>query len=121
MRRNRDRDRLHLLRMRDAAQLAQEVVQTHQRSDLDDDPFFQTRSGKSRGACRESASHISDELLAEQPQIPWRKVISMRHELVHNYWQVELDVVWETVQRDIPPLIAQLQRLIETEDERRKG
>ena len=121
MRRNRDRDRLHLLRMRDAAQLAQEVVQTHQRSDLDNDRFFQLGLAKAVERVGESASHISDELLAEQPQIPWRKIISMRHVLVHNYWQVELDVVWETVQRDIPPLIAQLQRLIETEDERRNG
>ncbi len=68
----------------------------------------------------ESASRISDELRAQHTQIPWRKIIGMRQILVHNYWRVEMDVVWETGQRDIPPLIAQLQRFIETEDERRK-
>ena len=44
----------------------------------------------------------------------------MRHVLVHNYWRVEMDVVWDTVNNDIPPLIDQMQQLIEMDEERRK-
>lgn len=45
----------------------------------------------------------------------------MRHVLVHNYWRVEMDVIWDAVINDIPPLIEQLQQLIALEEERRKG
>ena len=45
----------------------------------------------------------------------------MRHILVHNYWRIELDVVWDAVKNDIPPLIDQLQQLIILEAERRDG
>ncbi len=45
----------------------------------------------------------------------------MRHVLVHNYWRVEMDVIWDAVNYDIPPLIGQLQQLIALEEERRKG
>ena len=118
MRRSRERDRLHLIYMRDAAQLAQQFVNNRKREDLDNDRIFQLGLAKALELVGESASHISDELRAQQTQIPWGKIIGMRHILVHNYWRVELDVVWETTQADIPPLIARLQRLLELEDER---
>jgi len=44
------------------------------------------------------------------------KNIGMRHILVHNYWRVEIDVVWDTVMNDIPPLIDQLQQLLESDE-----
>ena len=121
MRRSPERDRLHLMRMRDAAQLAQQFVKNHKREDLDDDRIFQLGLAKALELVGESASHISDELRAQQTEIPWNKIIGMRHILVHNYWRVELDVVWETTQADIPALIARLQQLLEKKDGRRKG
>ena len=118
MRRTPERDRLHLMHMRDAAQLAQQFVRNRKREDLDNDRIFQLGLAKALELVGESASQISDELRAQQTLIPWKKIIGMRHILVHNYWQVELDVVWETTQADIPPLIARLQRLLEVKDER---
>ena len=121
MRRSRERDRVHLLRMRDAAQHAKDFVKGRDRADLDTDRFFQLALAKAVELIGESASHISDELRSQQPHISWKKIIGMRHVLVHNYWRVELDVVWDTVKHDIPSLINQLQQLIRIEEERRKG
>ena len=121
MKRNRDRDRLHLLRMRDAAQHAKDFVKGRDRTDLDTDRFFQLALAKAVELIGESASHISDELRSQQPHISWKNIIGMRHVLVHNYWRVEMDIVWDTVQSDIPPLIAQLEQLITEEEKRRRG
>lgn len=118
MRRSPERDRLYLIYMRDAALLAQQFVSKRKREDLDNDRIFQFGLAKALELVGESASHISDELQKQQTQIPWKQIIGMRHILVHNYWRVELDVVWETTQTDIPPLIARLQRLLELKDER---
>ena len=43
----------------------------------------------------------------------WAKMIGMRHRLVHDYDAVDLDVVWDTVNFSIPPLIADLERILE--------
>lgn len=121
MKRSRDRDRLHLLRMRDAGQQARQFVKDRNRDDLDNDQLFQLALAKAVEFIGESASHISDELRAQHTRIPWNKIIGMRHVLVLNYWRVEMDVVWETVHKDIPSLLTQLQQLIELEEARRKG
>ena len=120
MRRKLERDRLHLLHMPDAAQLAQEFVQKRERADLENDRLFQLALVKTVELIGESASQITDQLKAEHSEIPWRDMIDMRHILVHNDWRVELDVVWDTIKNDIPVLIVQLQQLIESGDERRQ-
>ena len=121
MRRSLERDRLHLLHMRDAAQSAQEFVHKRERADLDNDRLFQLALVKAVELVGESAYHITDQLKAEHSEIPWRDMIDMRHVLVHNYWRVELDVVWDTVRDDLPFVIDRLQQLIELDDETRQG
>jgi len=116
MKRSRKGDRLHLLRMQDAAHLAQQVVVNRKRSDLETDLPLQLGLAKAVELIGESATCISEELQLQHPQIPWRKIIGMRHILVHNYWRVEMDVVWDTVMNDIPPLIDQLQQLLESDE-----
>ena len=46
------------------------------------------------------------------PDIPWGEVVGMRNRLVHAYFEVDIGLVWRTVQEDLPPLIAQLERIV---------
>jgi uncharacterized protein with HEPN domain len=50
----------------------------------------------------EATKRISDELRARYPAIPWREMTGIRDKLIHAYFGVDLQVVWETVQRDLP-------------------
>ena len=65
----------------------------------------------------EAASRISEETKAEHPDIPWAEIIGLRNRLVHAYFAIQLDIVWQTVQDDLPPLIAQLEPLVPPEPE----
>ena len=47
-----------------------------------------------------------------QPDIPWGEIVGMRNRLVHAYFNVDIGLVWRTVQEDLPPLIAQLERIV---------
>jgi uncharacterized protein with HEPN domain len=58
----------------------------------------------------EASNALPDELKQAYPEIPWRQIIGMRHILVHQYFEVDLDVVWTTVTHDLPPL----KRAVET-------
>jgi len=58
----------------------------------------------------EAARRLSPEVKNQFPEIPWRLITAMRNILIHDYDDVDLDVVWETVQRDLPPLIVRLEK-----------
>lgn len=60
----------------------------------------------------EAASRISNEYRESHPEIPWSGIVGMRNRLVHGYFEINLVRVWDTLQQDIPRLIAQLERLI---------
>lgn len=52
----------------------------------------------------EAAYRLSQRFRAEHREIPWEAIIGMRHVLVHGYFEIDLDIVWAAVQRDLPPL-----------------
>ena len=62
----------------------------------------------------EAARHVPDEVVAATPGIPWANIRGMRNVVVHEYFGVDLDSIWETTQDDLPPLLPQLRRLLET-------
>lgn len=64
----------------------------------------------------EAASRTSKATHRALPDIPWSKVVGMRHHLVHGYRKVRPEIVAKTVREDLPPLIALLR--IALEDER---
>jgi uncharacterized protein with HEPN domain len=57
----------------------------------------------------EAARRLSPEALKSFPEIPWKLITAMRNILIHDYDDVDLDVVWETAQRDIPLLLDRLE------------
>ena len=63
----------------------------------------------------EAAARVSADTRSTHPEIPWSGIVGMRNRLVHGYFDVNLLRVWETVERDIPRLIAQLEGLVEEE------
>jgi uncharacterized protein with HEPN domain len=65
----------------------------------------------------EAASRVSQDTRDAHPNVPWPQMIGMRHRLIHEYFRVDLATVWDTVQNDLPPLIALLEPLIPPEDE----
>jgi uncharacterized protein with HEPN domain len=52
----------------------------------------------------EAARHVPDEVRGMAPDIPWNKIIGMRNILVHGYFTIDLDIVWDAVQQDVPLL-----------------
>ena len=65
----------------------------------------------------EAASRVDADTRAAHPEIPWADIVGMRNRLVHEYFQINLARVWETVEQDIPRLIPQLERLVPPEAE----
>jgi len=62
----------------------------------------------------EAVKKLSPELKERHPQIPWKDVAGMRDKLIHDYFGVDLDAVWDTAKRDIPELKGKIQGIVET-------
>ena len=59
----------------------------------------------------ESAQRLSDGLKATEPEVPWRAIAGFRNVLVHDYFEIDLDVVWSVVDHDLPELVAAVDRM----------
>ena len=60
----------------------------------------------------EACRSISPELTANNPQVPWSKIVGMRHILVHHYFRIDVDAVWNVVENEIPTLKRQIREII---------
>ncbi len=65
----------------------------------------------------EAARRVTQDTQDAHPEIPWNQMIGMRNRLVHEYVRVNLRTVWETVQDDLPSLIARIEPLVPPESE----
>ena len=65
----------------------------------------------------QAASNMPAEVQKANPNIQWRQIIGMRNRLTHAYTTIDVDVVWDAVQTDIPQLLTELRQLVKHIDE----
>ena len=63
----------------------------------------------------EAAGHISEQTRSSFSTLPWRDMTDMRNFLIHQYGDVDLRAVWDTVELDLPSLITELERVVDSE------
>lgn len=61
----------------------------------------------------EAASRVSDETRRAAPAIPWHAIVGMRHRLVHGYFDINTEILWNTVAAELPALLPELGRLVQ--------
>ena len=108
-------DEIRLRHMLDAAREALSFVQGRTRSDLDGDRQVVLALVKDIEIVGEAAAQVTEAGRREFPEIPWQPIVGMRNRLVHAYFDINLDVVWKTVQGDLPQLIVLLEQVIPPE------
>ncbi|HUT95206.1 MAG TPA: DUF86 domain-containing protein [Thermoguttaceae bacterium] len=103
-------DAIRLQHMLDAAREAIEFAQDQTRIALNGDRKLVLALVKDIEIIGEAACRVSQTARDQLPGIPWADIIGMRHRLVHAYFDINLDILWRTVQNDLPPLAAELER-----------
>ena len=61
----------------------------------------------------EATKRLSEEIKSKHLDIPWKDITGMRDKLVHDYFGVDLDAVWDTVEKDVPEMKSKLKSIIE--------
>ncbi len=60
----------------------------------------------------EAVQKLSPEFKARYPTIPWNKIVAMRNKMIHEYFGLKLDVIWKTIQDDLPILKKELEQVL---------
>ena len=103
---------MRLQHMLEAANEALSFIQGKTRPDLDNDRMLVLSLVKELEIIGEAAGKASPEVRSQNSAIPWQDISGMRNRLIHAYFDVNLDVVWKTVTRDLPSLKAELEKIL---------
>lgn len=104
-------DVIRLGHIYEAAQKAINFVDDKKRQDLDNDDMLQFALIHAIQVIGEAAARMSKEFQVKYPQIPWRVMSGMRNRIVHEYFDVDLDIVWQTATENLPTLMPELENL----------
>jgi len=74
------------------------------KSDLEKDRLKQSAVIRELEVIGEAVKNISESIKKEYPNIQWKQIVGMRDKLIHHYFGVDLDTIWETIEKDIPNL-----------------
>lgn len=102
-------DLIRLRHMAEAARLAIGFCQGRQRADMDTDAMLRLAVLHAVQIVGEAATKVSAAGRGEAPAIDWPVIVGMRNRLVHAYFDINADILWETVMQGLPALLTQLQ------------
>lgn len=95
----------------DSIESIQSYVQGVSKSDFKKDKKLQDAIVWRFQTIGEATKNIPKEFLDQYPDIPWSKMAQTRDKLVHFYFGIDLEIVWETIEKELPKLLEQLQEL----------
>ena len=105
-----------LLDILEASQRALSYTNNKEYSDFLQDTQLQDAVIRNIEIIGEAAKKVSDDYQATYPEIPWKSISAMRNRLIHNYFGVNLDIVWEVVQSDLRPLMERVQIILKNSE-----
>ncbi len=103
-------DRTRIRHMIDAAETALRLC-----ADMDRDAFVaDERTYRAVFQCieviGEAGNHVTVATRQQLPEVPWHKITGMRNRLAHVYFDIDVDLVWQVVDKDLRPLLQTLHR-----------
>jgi len=110
-------DTLYLGHMLDMTRKALELSRGVDRETFESDEKLQLALVHLIQVIGEAARRVSPERQLQHPGIPWGAIVGMRHRVVHDYMGVDIDMVWNTVQGDLPALSRMLEHMVPDDEE----
>ncbi|KKP87885.1 MAG: hypothetical protein UR93_C0029G0011 [Berkelbacteria bacterium GW2011_GWA2_35_9] len=107
-----DRDRLHLLHIRDAIEKIEKYssrvsFENFAKIGLDYDAILMQIV-----VIGEAVNELSDEFREKHYNLPWHKPVAMRNKIAHGYFGIEPKIIWQTIKDDLPILKKEIEKLI---------
>ena len=108
-----NRDYVRLQHMLDASHAAVSHLSGKQREDLDQNRLLLNGVVRELEILGEAASQVTPSIQKQFSFLPWREMIGLRNRLIHAYFDVNNQTIWLVVKESLPPLISQLEQIIQ--------
>jgi uncharacterized protein with HEPN domain len=105
-------DLVYIGHMLDSARKARAKIGEKTRENYDQDENLRLALAYLVQIIGEAASRVSLAFREAHPEIPWKNIIGTRHHVVHDYLDVDYDIVWNAVNIHLPPLISALEKIV---------
>lgn len=105
-------DEVYLRHVLEAIEAIEEDWKVVTRESLESDRRTRSAIVRELEVIGEAAKHLSEEFRVRHPEIPVQEMAGMRDHLIHEYFGVDLNVVWKTVTEDLPLLKASIRKLL---------
>ena len=112
-------DVVRLRHMLETAQLTLQIIEGVDRASFDKQIALQWSTIRGIEIIGEAASTLSEEFQRQHPSLPWNLMKRMRNQLIHAYFNVDLNIVWDTLQHDLPVLIPELKCILQEEESKK--
>ncbi len=106
-------DRTRLSHILEYGDILAGFVDGRTRADLETDIQLLLALVRALEIIGEAATRITDALKLDHPDLPWAKLTGMRNRLVHAYFDVNRDIVWNAATVELPPLLRQVDKLLD--------
>ncbi len=97
-------DRARLLHIRDSIESIQDYVRDSDFKGFKSDRMMMDAAGKRLAVIGEACDHLSDDLKNEYPSTEWFKIKGLRNRIIHQYFDVDVRIIWDVIQDDLPSL-----------------
>ena len=108
-------DAIYVGHMLDMTRRAVKAIETKSRANYDEDDILRLVLTHLVQVIGEAARKVSPKFQGEHPEIAWRRIIGMRHRIVHDYMRVDEDILWQVVTKDLPELLPLLEEIMPDE------
>jgi len=99
--------------MLDASCKVAEFISGKRRADLDTDEQLCLAVTRLLEIVGEAACALTDAFKISHDDIPWHAIVGTRNRLIHGYFDVDNDILWNIASRDLPPLVSSLKKFLE--------
>lgn len=107
-----NKDIIRLKHMLEASKKAIAFADSRNRNDLEKDQMLLLALVKLIEIIGEAANKVSPEVRETYTYIPWADIIAMRNRLIHGYFDINLDVIWNTLKEELPRLVKDLKKAL---------
>ena len=109
-------DLVYLNHISDAISRIEEYVKGLEYQDFIENHLVQDGVIRQIEIIGEATKNLPKEIRDKHSDIPWKDIAGMRDKLIHGYFGVDLDAVWDTVEKDLPELKEKIANLLEQEE-----
>ena len=109
------RERLYLHDIVVAADAIAEFLSGQDQESFDDSTLVESAVAFQLTIIGEAVSHLPEDLKARYPAVPWGQIIGLRNQVVHHYFGLGWDSIWDTVNTEVPVLRNQVAEILRAE------